>query len=77
MEGAGTEKRRWGCDESSADFQPCGPGFCGGGSVTHMQKHTQRDACLRAAHTSPPAVEAAGRQCRDATGTYRLHTLFL
>lgn len=52
-------------------ISPGGPGCCGGGSVTHMQKtHTQGEVAGRhAAYTSPPAAEAGGRQYRDATET--------
>lgn len=57
-------------------ISPGGPGCSGGGSVTHMQKHThtQRDADHRAAYASPPTVEAGGRQYRDATGRRSSHT---
>lgn len=59
------------------DLSSGGPGCCGGGSQcdTYAVTHTQRDAGRHAAYMSPPAVEAGGRQCRDATEKHSSHTL--
>lgn len=59
------------------DLSPGGPVCCGGGSVTHMQKHTHTHRGIPAVMPlmSPPAVEAGGRQYRVTTGTHSSHTL--
>lgn len=59
------------------DLSSGGLGCCGGGSQcdTYAVTHTQRDAGRHAAYMPPPAVEAGGRQCRDATGMHSSHTL--
>lgn len=56
------------------DLSPGGLGCCGGGSVTHMQKHTHRGIPAVMPLMSPPAVEAGGRQYRVTTGTQFTHT---
>lgn len=74
-EGAGEEEVGWGGHESSPGYQPWWAGLLWGWQCdTYAETHRHRDASRHAAYMSPPAVEAGGRQYRDATGTCSSHT---